>query len=153
MGSPGRACGVINMAFPILGVIGALGKIIDKVIPDPQAAAETKLRLAELVAKGESDELNALVQMTVAQTEILKIDAASTSFFQKGWRPMAAWTCVIVGFIYPLVRVVMPWVLRVSGVEDVPELPALDSGEMIAMLAGMLGLGTMRSFERHKRKA
>ena len=141
------------MALPIIGIIGAIGSIIDKIIPDPQAAAAAKVRLAELAAKGESDELAALVAMTAAQTEILKIDAASDSFFQKGWRPMAAWTCVIVGFIYPLVRIVVPWVLKVSGVEGVPELPALDTGEMIAMLTGMLGLGTMRSVERQKGKA
>ena len=138
------------MAFPIVAVISAVSSLLDRVIPDPQKAAEAKIKLAELAAKGESDELAALVAMTAAQTEILKIDAASDSFFQKGWRPMAAWTCVIVGFIYPLVRVVVPWILKVSGVEGIPELPALDSGEMIAMLTGMLGLGTMRSIERQK---
>ena len=141
------------MAFPIVAVISAVSSLLDRVIPDPQKAAEAKIKLAELAAKGESDELAALVAMTAAQTEILKIDAASDSFFQKGWRPMAAWTCVIVGFIYPLVRIVVPWVLNVSGVEGVPELPALDTGEMIAMLTGMLGLGTMRSVERQKGKA
>ena len=141
------------MAFPIVAVISAVSSLLDRVIPDPQKATEAKIKLAELAAKGESDELAALVAMTAAQTEILKIDAASNSFFQKGWRPMAAWTCVIVGFIYPLVRIVVPWVLNVSGVEGVPELPALDTGEMIAMLTGMLGLGTMRSVERQKGKA
>ena len=141
------------MAFPIVAVISAVSSLLDRVIPDPQKAAEAKIKLAELAAKGESDELAALVAMTAAQTEILKIDAASDSFFQKGWRPMAAWTCVIVGFIYPLVRIVVPWALNVSGVEGVPELPALDTGEMIAMLTGMLGLGTMRSVERQKGKA
>ena len=141
------------MPFPIVAVIGAISSLLDRVIPDPQKAAEAKIKLAELAAKGESEELSALVAMTAAQTEILKIDAASDSFFQKGWRPMAAWTCVIVGFIYPLVRVVVPWILKVSGVEGIPELPALDSGEMIAMLTGMLGLGTMRSIERQKGKA
>ena len=141
------------MPFPIVAVISAVSSLLDRVIPDPQKAAEAKIKLAELAAKGESDELAALVAMTAAQTEILKIDAASDSFFQKGWRPMAAWTCVIVGFIYPLVRIVVPWVLKVSGVEGVPELPALDTGEMIAMLTGMLGLGTMRSVERQKGKA
>ena len=141
------------MAFPIIGLITAVGGILDKVIPDPQKAAEAKIRLAELAAKGESEELSALVAMTAAQTEILKIDAASTSFFQKGWRPLAAWTCVIVGFIYPLVRVVVPWTLQVLGVDGVPDLPALDTGEMVAMLTGMLGLGTMRTTERLKGKA
>ena len=141
------------MPFPIVAVLGAVSSLIERIIPDPQQAAEAKIKLAELAAKGESEELSALVAMTAAQTEILKIDAASGSFFQKGWRPMAAWTCGIVGFIYPLVRVVVPWALQVSGVTGVPDLPALDSGEMIAMLTGMLGLGTMRSVERQKGKA
>ena len=41
------------MAFPIIGVLGALSGIIERIIPDPQAAAETKLRLAGLLAKRE----------------------------------------------------------------------------------------------------
>ena len=141
------------MAFPLLAIIPLIEKVLDHVIPDPVKAAEAKLKLAELAAKGESEELAALVAMAAAQTDILKIDAASTSFFQKGWRPLAAWTCVVVGFIYPLVRVVVPWVLQVSGVAGVPDLPALDTGEMVAMLMGMLGLGTMRSIERQQGKA
>ena len=141
------------MAFPIVAVIGAVSGLIERVIPDPQKAAEAKLKLAELVAKGDSEELNALVQMTQAQTEILKIDAASQSMFQKGWRPLAGWAAVVGGVVYPMVRVIVPWMLQVFGVEGVPELPPLDTAEIMAMLGGMLGLGTMRSIERQKGKA
>lgn len=141
------------MAFPIVAVMGAISSILDHVIPDPQKAAEAKIKLAELAAKGESEELAALVQMTQAQTEILKIDAASTSMFQKGWRPLAGWAAVIGAVIYPIVRVLVPWVLSVAGVEGVPELPPLDTGEIMAMLGGLLGLGTMRSVERINSKA
>ena len=97
------------MAFPIIAVMGAVNALIERIIPDPQKAAEAKVKLAELAAKGESEELAALVAMTAAQTEILKIDAASTSFFQKGWRPLAGWACVIGGIIYPILRVMVPW--------------------------------------------
>jgi len=141
------------MAFPIVAVISAVNALIERVIPDPQKAAEAKIKLAELAAKGESEELNALVQMTVAQTELLKVDAASQSLFQKGWRPLAGWACVIGGIIYPMVRVVLPWGLKVAGVEGVPEMPPLDTAEIFTMLGGMLGLGTMRSIERQKDKA
>lgn len=141
------------MAFPIVAVIGAINKILDVVIPDPVQAANAKIRLAEIAAKGDSEELSAIVSMTQAQTEILKIDAASTSMFQKGWRPLAGWAAVIGGVIYPLVRVFLPWMLDVLGVKGVPPLPALDTAEIMAMLGGMLGLGTMRSIERQKGKA
>lgn len=137
------------MPFPIVAVLGAVGGIIEKLIPDPQKAAEAKIKLAELAAKGESEELAALVAMTTAQTEILKIDQASTSFFQKGWRPAAAWCCVFGGLVYPLLRVFVPWVINLFGV-GAPVMPALDTGELIAMLMGLLGLGTMRSMERQK---
>jgi hypothetical protein len=141
------------MAFPIIGIIAAVEKIIDRVVPNPADAINAKLRLAELASKGESEELAALVAMTAAQTDILKIDAASTSPFQKGWRPLAGWACVIGGIIYPIVRVILPWVLTVVGVDGVPEMPALDTGEIVAMLSGLLGLGTMRCAERLKGKA
>jgi hypothetical protein len=141
------------MPFPIVAVVGAISGLLERVIPDPQKAAEAKIKLAELVAKGESEELAALVQMTQAQTDILKIDATSQSMFQKGWRPLAGWAAVIGGVIYPLVRVFLPWLLNVAGVEGVPELPALDTAEIMAMLGGMLGLGTMRSVERVNGKA
>ena len=138
--------------FPIIAVVSAISTLLERVIPDPQKAAEAKIKLAELVAKGDSEELAALVQMTQAQTEILKIDAASASMFQKGWRPLAGWATVVGGIIYPMVRVFVPWVLTVAGVEGVPELPALDTTEIFAMLGGMLGLGTMRTVERVKGK-
>lgn len=141
------------MAFPLLGVLGAVGNIIDKVIPDPQKAAEARLELARLAAQGESAELAALVSMTKDQADILKIDAASTSLFQKGWRPLAGWACVIGGIVYPMIRVMLPWTLTVLGVEGVPPMPALDTGEITAMLGGLLGLGTMRCAERLKGKA
>ena len=141
------------MPFPIVAVIGAVNALIERIIPDPQKAAEAKIKLAELAAKGESEELAALVAMTAAQTEILKIDAASTSMFQKGWRPLAGWACVIGGIIYPMLRVMVPWVLQVAGMGGVPPLPALDTGEIFAMLGGLLGLGTMRSIERVQGKA
>lgn len=141
------------MAFPIVAVLGAITGVLEKIIPDPQKAAEAKIKLAELVAKGDSEELAALVAMTQAQTEILKIDAASVSMFQKGWRPLAGWAAVIGGVIYPLVRVFLPWLLGVMGVTGVPPLPPLDTAEIMAMLGGMLGLGTLRSLERREGKA
>lgn len=138
------------MALPIIGIISAVSGLLERVLPDPQAAAAAKIKLMEIAASGEVAELNAIVSMTKDQTEILKIDAASQSMFQKGWRPLAGWACVIGGVVYPLVRVFLPWLLQVAGVEGVPPLPALDTGEIIAMLGGMLGLGTMRSVERQK---
>jgi hypothetical protein len=57
------------------------------------------------------------------------------------------------GLAYPLVRSILPWMLQVAGVQGVPEMPALDTTEVLAMLGSLLGLGTMRMTERVKGKA
>lgn len=139
------------MAFPVVAILGFINKIVDQIIPDPQKAAEARIKLAELAAKGESEELNALVSMTAAQTDLLKIDAASDSMFQKGWRPLAGWAAVIGGVVYPLVRAILPWILEVCGVKGIPLMPALDTTEIMALLFSVLGIGTMRTVEKFKK--
>lgn len=49
-----------------------------------------------------------------------------------------------------LIRPLLPWLLVVSGVEGVPELPSLDN-VLFELIAGMLGLGTLRTADRWKR--
>lgn len=87
------------------------------------------------------------VQMK-GQIDLLKIDQSSPSLFKSGWRPLAGWVCAFGLFYDFLFRPLLPWILKVSGVEGVPDLPPLDMGTLMGLLGGMLGLGTMRSFEK-----
>lgn len=61
-------------------LIGAVGSIIDKLIPDPQAAAAAKLKLYELEQAGQLAELNGAVQIIVAES--------SGNLLQRSWRPL-----------------------------------------------------------------
>lgn len=107
-------------------------------------ALEVELAKANIAADSERDR---------GQVELLKIDGQSNGLFQKGWRPGAGWICVF-GLAYTFfLRPLLPWVLKVCGVEGVPNLPAIDTMELFVLLGGMLGLGGMRSFERAKGKA
>lgn len=140
------------MAFPILAVISAVIPLIDKLIPDPQAAANAKLEAMKLAQQGELAWLEADVKLAVSQMEINKADAQSASLFRGGWRPAVGWLCVA-GFGYmTLVRPLLPWVFQVAGAA-VPPLPAIDTAEIGALLFGLLGLGGMRTAERLKGKA
>lgn len=141
------------MAFPILALIPVLGELLARVIPDPKAAAEAKQALIDSALKGELAYLDADVRLAVGQMEINKADAQSGNAFQSGWRPFAAWACVASGVVYPIMRVLLPWALKVAGVEGIPPLPALDTTEAMTMLFGLLGLGGMRMTERLKGKA
>lgn len=130
--------------------IPILGSLLDKVLPDAEAKAKAQLELAKLQQDGAFRELDAALQTAAAQSRINEIEAAQSSAFASGWRPAAGWVCVL-GLCYEfLLRPLLPWLLQVSGAAEVPELPALD-GVLTELLFGMLGLGAMRSLERHGR--
>lgn len=134
------------MAFAAL--IPILATIFDKVIPDPQAAADAKLRAMELAQKGELAVLDADMQLALAQLKVNEVEAG-TDMFRGGWRPAVGWTCVF-GLAYQfLVRPLLPWLLRAFGIQ-VEDLPAIDNDTLLVLLTGMLGLGGYRTFERIK---
>ena len=131
-------------------LLPTLTGILDKVIPDPEARARAQLDLLRLQQEGQFKELDAQLQVNLAQAEINKIEAASQSGYQAGWRPLAGYVCVA-GLAYEfLLRPLLPWLLVVTGVEGVPDLPSLD-GVLFELIAGMLGLGTLRTADRWKR--
>ena len=128
-----------------------LGTIFDKIIPDPQAAADAKLKVMELAQKGELAALDADVKLALGQMEVNKIEAG-TDLFRGGWRPATGWACVA-GLVYQfLVQPLLPWIVAVCG-GSVPPLPAIDNETLMVLLTGMLGLGGLRTFERVKGKA
>jgi hypothetical protein len=132
-------------------LLGPILKIIDKVIPDATEAAKAKARLLELKMEGELEYLKADVQLALGQMAINQKDAESDSWVQRTWRPVAAWSCVVMGLWYPMVRMLLPWALNVTGVQGVEPLPPLDTTEAMTMLFGLLGLGGMRMHEKLKR--
>lgn len=130
-------------------LLPTLTGILDKVIPDPEARAKAQLDLLRLQQEGQFKELDAQLQVNLAQAEINKIEAASQSGYQAGWRPLAGYVCVA-GLVYEfLLRPLLPWALSVYGA-DAPPLPSLD-GVLFELIAGMLGLGALRTADRWKR--
>ena len=71
-------------------LIGALPTILDKLIPDPAAAADAKLKMLEMVQRGELAALDADVRLALAQAETNTAEA-STDAYRGGWRPACCW--------------------------------------------------------------
>ena len=71
-----------------LALLDIGGKLIDKLLPDPQAKAAAQLKLAELHASGALAELDAAVKETQARAEIVKAEAQGASWLQRNWRPL-----------------------------------------------------------------
>lgn len=132
-------------------LIPVLGTIFDKIIPDPQQAADAKLRAMEMAQRGELAVLDADMRLALGQLEVNKAEA-STDLFRGGWRPATGWVCVF-GLAYQfLAQPLLPWFAAVLGFA-VPPLPAIDNETLMVLLTGMLGLGGLRTFERVKGKA
>ena len=136
---------------PILGGLLDAGlRILDKVIPDPQAKAQAQLELLKLQQAGEFRQMEADLQLSLAQTEINKVEAASADPFKSNWRPAAGWVCVL-GLLYQfLLQPLLAWGSTMQGYAAPP---VLQLGDLYGLLFGMLGLGAYRSVERVKGKA
>lgn len=132
-------------------VIPAITQVLDKIIPDPQAAAEAKLKALELAQKGDLAALDAELRLALGQLEVNKAEA-TTDMFRGGWRPAVGWVCVVgLGYQF-ILQPVLPWVVALFGAQ-VPPLPAIDNETLMVLLTGMLGLGGLRTIERVKGKA
>jgi hypothetical protein len=122
--------------IPVLGA--AAQKLLD-LIPDPnaraKAAEEYQRALLDIAARSESE-----------QREINRAEAQSASLFVAGWRPAIGWICAAaLGFQY-LLRPLFGWAASVW-LPQLPALPGLDDS-LWQLMFGMLGLGSLRTFEK-----
>lgn len=69
------------MAPLIAAAIPVIGSLLDKLIPDKQAADKAKLELLKLEAKGDLSELQTVASIIVAE-------AKSESWLTRSWRPI-----------------------------------------------------------------
>ena len=129
-------------------IIPIIGSVLEKVLPDPQAQADAKIKLLELAQKGDLAVLDAETKMALGQIEVNKTEAG-TDMFRGGWRPATGWACVF-GLVYQfIVQPILPWAVSMFG-GSVPPLPPIDNETLMVLLTGMLGLGGMRSWEKAK---
>jgi hypothetical protein len=122
--------------------------LIDKLIPDREAAAKAKLDAMRMAQEGQFRELDALVELARQQANVNAIEAAQGSY-RGGWRPFIGWVCGASIAYQFVARPLMPWALRSLGA-DVPDMPALDTEQLWPLIMGMLGLGGLRSWEKLK---
>jgi hypothetical protein len=127
-------------------ITGPIFKIIDKLIPDPAAKAAAQLKVLELNQNGDLKELDADLQVALAQAAINKAEADSPGLYKGGWRPGAGWVSVAgLGYTF-LLQPLFAWY---SGIMGWPAPPVLNVAELLTLLGGMLGLGTLRTVEKH----
>ena len=90
--------------FDITGLLAVGGKLIDKLIPDPEAKAKAQLELATLAQSGELAKMANDTEMFKAEqentTERWTADMASDSWLSKNIRPIALIAIFIAYFMF-----------------------------------------------------
>jgi hypothetical protein len=87
--------------IPIAGLLNIGGKLIDKLIPDPEAKAKAQLDLAKLAQDGELASMANETKLYETEqnnlTDRMKADMASDSWLSKNIRPMTL-IAIFVGY-------------------------------------------------------
>lgn len=74
--------------FPVADLLSIGGKLIDKLIPDPEAKAKAQLDLAKLAQEGKLADIQADINESQELTKRLQADMVSDSWLSKNIRPM-----------------------------------------------------------------
>lgn len=128
--------------LPIIqALLPVANTVIDRVIPDKQAAETAKREMQlELV--------NNINDIAKAQIEVNKTEAAHRNVFVAGWRPFIGWVCGAAFAYHFVLQPILIFTLAAAGITVA--LPSFDMGALMTVLTGMLGLGGLRTFEKMK---
>lgn len=125
-------------------------KVIDRLWPDPTAAAAAKLELFKMQQSGELAMMANETALAKMQTDINVEEAKSTNWLVAGARPFIMWGCGF-SFLYaalfePLMRFIAMIFFNYTG-----DFPVIDSDMTLQILFGLLGLGSLRTYEKVKK--
>lgn len=127
--------------------VGSIGNILT-------AAREaiTGEKIVDPIEKAKIDlQLENLNQALInGQLLINQEEAKHPSLFVSGWRPFIGWVCGTALAFQFLVTPILMWICLALNVV-IPIPPTLDLGSLMTILGGLLGLGTLRTFEKVKK--
>lgn len=125
----------------LVGVAGdAIGKVVDHYFPDPQKAAEFKLEIYK-----------SLQESDLAQIDVNKAEASSSSIFVAGWRPFIGWICggsLAYQYVLLPISIFAATLVNEKYATVLLNAPKLDDN-LWQLLIGMLGMGALRSFDKY----
>ena len=132
----GRKMGLLD------NLIQPVSKILDKAIPDQDLKRKLSHEIATMSEKHAQ-------QLALAQIEVNAAEAASGSLFKGGWRPFVGWVCGVAFCYHFILQPVIIFIVALTGT-NIPDLPSFDMGTLLTVLGGMLGIGSLRTYEKQK---
>jgi hypothetical protein len=122
-------------------ILGTIGNVLDRVIPDKNKRAEAQEALQAALQSNE-------FQLAIEQIKVNAIEAQSESIFKSGWRPFIGWTCGTAFSLHFVIFPILNWFLVLFGSQAI-NIP-FDMQSLMYALGGLLGLGGMRTYEKMK---
>ena len=119
----------------IQALIGPVTGLLDKFVEDKDQKAKLAHEIATMSERHAQE-------LALAQIEVLKADAQG-NWFQSSWRPLIGW---ISGLSLGINYMVAP-ICAGFGIT----IPQADMSVMMPLMFGMLGIGSMRSFDKAKK--
>ncbi|MBN2281059.1 MAG: holin family protein [Candidatus Marinimicrobia bacterium] len=125
-------------------IVESVGNITDELF----TSKEEKLKIALEEKRMEN-------QLMRGQLEINKAEAQHSSKFVAGWRPFIGWVGGIALAYQFLIYPVLTWFWTLAQAKNwipaaISPPPVFDSGPLFAIVTGMLGIGSMRSYDKLK---
>lgn len=120
----------------VTGAAEGIAGIIDRFVE-----TDDEKRAAEIV------KAKLMLQPSLVQAEVNRIEAAHRTVFVAGWRPFVGWVCGVALLYNFVLRDLLAWLILNTGLTATMP-PDLAMDELITILLGMLGLGALRTAEK-----
>lgn len=124
---------------PVTSVANLVNTVVTRAFPDKAAQDAAKMQLAEMQLNGELANVAGQIQTNIAE-------AASTHVFVSGWRPYVGWICGTALLYEMILRPLLTFAVGCFGGHT--QAPSIQMQDLMTILAGLLGLGAMRTVEK-----
>ena len=119
----------------LTALIGPATKLIGKFVRDKDKAAQLSHEISTMAEKHAQE-------LALAQIK-LNTEEAKGNWFQSSWRPLCGWICALsLGINFMVAPICAGFGINI---------PQADMSIMMPLLLGMLGIGSLRSFDKLKK--
>lgn len=125
------------------GFVNTVGKVIDDLHVSEEEKMTAKIKLKEL-----ENELN-LKQMDINLADARSRAKGLGGLLQRIWRPLIGFSCALAIFWEFVLKQFLTFFLAVFQIETHP-LPSLDMSVLIPLVMSLLGMATLRTYEKQK---
>ena len=125
----------------LTALIGPVTGLLDKFIEDKDQKNKLAHEIATMADKHSHE-------IAKSQIEVNKEEAKSRHWWIAGWRPACGWICTLAMGYHFIIQPFLIFFLALFGLKM--EIPTFDMETLMTVLLGMLGLGSLRTFEKHK---